>query len=69
MARGFGHAITTLGSRGVLVHGPAISEHIPAKAKGEVVDTSGAGDAFLGSFAAAMPTRQEIDTARAFAGT
>ncbi|MCA1868851.1 ribokinase [Agrobacterium genomosp. 3] len=98
MARGVGHAIITLGSRGVLVHGPGISEHIPAKATGEVVDTSGAGDAFLGSFAAAisegysplqaaefatvaagiavtrrgtaaaMPTRQEIDTAGAFAG-
>jgi ribokinase len=54
LARGVGHAIITLGSRGVLVHGPDISELVPAQAAGKVVDTSGAGDAFLGSFAAAL---------------
>lgn len=54
LARGVGHAIITLGNRGVLVHGPDISELVPAKAAGKVIDTSGAGDAFLGSFASAI---------------
>lgn len=54
IARGVGHAIITLGGRGVLVHGPGGSELVPARANAKVVDTSGAGDAFLGSFAAAI---------------
>lgn len=54
LERGVGHAVITLGGRGVLVHGPDISELVPAQAAGTVVDTSGAGDAFLGSFAAAI---------------
>lgn len=54
LARGAGHAIITLGSRGVLVHGGTVSEVIAAQPVARVVDTSGAGDAFLGGFAAAL---------------
>lgn len=65
LSRGVGHAIITLGSRGVLVHGAGISELVPAQPMGKVIDTSGAGDAFLGSFATALAEgRVALDAAK-----
>ncbi|RIX98211.1 ribokinase [Aureimonas flava] len=54
LARGAGTALITLGERGVLVHGRDGSTHVPAFAAGPVVETAGAGDAFVGAFAAAL---------------
>jgi ribokinase len=65
LARGAGQAIITLGDRGVLVHGNGVSELVPARPAAKVVDTSGAGDAFLGSFAAAIAEeRTALEAAR-----
>ena len=54
LAKGVGTAIITLGERGALIHDGAISELVPAFKVGKVVDTTGAGDAFNGGFAAAL---------------
>ncbi|GGE12065.1 ribokinase [Aureimonas endophytica] len=54
LAKGAGTALITLGERGVLLHGRGASDHVPAVAAGPVVETAGAGDAFVGAFAAAL---------------
>ena len=51
---GAGTAIITLGDKGALLHGKDHSDHVPAVRAGTVVETSGAGDAFNGGFAAAL---------------
>lgn len=43
--------LITLGARGVYLHGHGL---VPAVSAGEVVETTGAGDAFNGAFAAAL---------------
>jgi ribokinase len=53
-ARGAGTAVITLGGRGVLLHGAGRSVHVPVFHAGPVIDTTGAGDAFVGAFAAAL---------------
>lgn len=54
LSRGVGVAIITLGGRGVLFHASGQSVHVPAVSCGPTVDTTGAGDAFVGGFAAAL---------------
>jgi ribokinase len=54
LAKGARCALITLGSRGVLYHTTTDSVHVPAKAGGTVIDTTGAGDAFVGGFSAAL---------------
>jgi ribokinase len=54
LAKGCGTAIITLGERGALFHGRKDSVHLPAVRAGTVVETTGAGDAFVGGFAAAL---------------
>ena len=54
LARGVGMALITLGSQGALLHGRGLSVHVPVFKVGKVVDTTGAGDAFNGGFAAAL---------------
>lgn len=46
--------IVTLGSKGCFVSRPDGFEHIPAHTGIKVVDTTGAGDAFVGGFAAGL---------------
>ena len=53
-AKGVGTALITLGGQGSLLHGAGKSIHIPIFNAGKVVDTTGAGDAFNGGFAAAL---------------
>lgn len=54
LSMGVGTAIITLGDKGALLHTKGQSEHVPALKAGPVVETTGAGDAFNGGFAAAL---------------
>ncbi|WP_374654584.1 ribokinase [Dongia sp.] len=54
LTKGAGHALITLGERGALLHSKSGSVHVPAVSAGTVIDTAGAGDAFVGGFAAAI---------------
>ncbi len=52
--KGVGTAVITLGEAGALFHNRQISEMIPAIEVEKVMDTTGAGDAFNGNFAASL---------------
>lgn len=68
-ASGAGNVIITLGSSGVFVlsdDGPIQIPAIPAR---RVVDTTGAGDSFVGSFAHAIARGDELVEATRFAAT
>ena len=54
LARGAGAAIVTLGAQGVFYCDGNRALHLPAIKAGPVVETTGAGDAFNGGFAAAL---------------
>lgn len=54
LAKGARNALITLGERGALLHSKSASIHVPAVSAGSVIDTAGAGDAFVGGFAAAI---------------
>ena len=65
LAKGAGTALITLGEQGALLHNAEQSVHIPAMIAGDVVETTGAGDAFNGGFAAALAQGQlPVDAAR-----
>ena len=54
LQKGAGAAIITLGARGALFHGKTQSVMIDAFNAGKVVETAGAGDSFVGAFAAGL---------------
>ncbi len=54
LAKGAGTALITLGGQGALLHSKTQSHHIPIFKAGKVSETTGAGDAFNGGFAAAL---------------
>lgn len=54
LAKGAGTALITLGEAGALLHSRSQSVLVPAFKAGPVVETTGAGDAFNGGFAAAL---------------
>ena len=54
LKKGVGTALITLGEQGALLHSADMSELIPAFNAGAVKETTGAGDAFNGSFAVAL---------------
>jgi ribokinase len=54
LKKGAKAAIVTLGEMGALYHTAARSELVPAFKVAPVVETTGAGDAFNGGFAAAL---------------
>jgi len=54
LQRGVGCALITLGEAGALYHTAKESVLVPAFTAGKVVETTGAGDAFNGGFAAAL---------------
>lgn len=54
IGQGAGTVIVTLGENGALLHGRGQSLHVPIVPAGPVVDTTGAGDALNGAFAAAL---------------
>ena len=65
LAKGVGTVLITLGEQGALLHNAKHSVHIPAINAGPVVETTGAGDAFNGGFAAALAQNQDpVDAAR-----
>jgi ribokinase len=54
LSKGVGAAIITLGENGALFHDGTNPVHVPAFNAGPVVETTGAGDAFNGGFAAGL---------------
>lgn len=66
LANGVGTALITLGEAGALLHSPTQSVHVPAFRTGPVVETTGAGDAFNGGFAAAIARGAEPAEAARF---
>lgn len=54
LKKGVGAALVTLGEQGALLHTRSSSKLIPAFHAGPVLETTGAGDAFNGGFAAAL---------------
>jgi ribokinase len=67
LEKGVGTALITLGEQGALFHNAEQSIHIPAVDAGDVVETTGAGDAFNGGFAAALAQKQNPVDAAHFA--
>ena len=61
--RGVGTALITLGDKGVYIHGQGLSTRIPAMTNAAVIDTAGAGDAFIGGFAAALSEGRGVEDA------
>ena len=54
LEKGVGAAVITLGENGVMYRDANRTVHVPAFDAGPVVETTGAGDAFNGGFAAAL---------------
>jgi ribokinase len=68
LSRGARNVILTLGARGSLLRtGSGKSTLIPPFSAGPVIDTTGAGDAFCGAFAAALAAGQPAAEAARFA--
>lgn len=67
LAKGVGSVVITLGAKGALVVTPERTEVIPAMPV-DVVDTTGAGDAFNGGLVAALAEGMDIFVAARFAG-
>jgi ribokinase len=63
---GVGAAVITLGSKGALVVTPEYARHVAGR-QVQVVDTTGAGDAFSGALAVALAENQDLVQAVAFA--
>ncbi len=66
LARGVGIALITLGARGALFHSRNRSVLVPSRDAGAVVDTTGAGDAFVGAFSMALARGDDPLDAAAF---
>lgn len=66
LARGVRNVVITLGAQGALVKNATTREHVPAYSAGDVVETTGAGDAFNGGFAVALSEMKDIVQAARF---
>ena len=66
MAHGVGIVVVTLGADGALIVTPESSQHVPGY-KVDVVDTTGAGDAFNGALAVAIAEGTALPDAVKFA--
>ena len=66
LAQGVGMAVITMGAEGALIVTPTGTHHVPGQ-KVDVVDTTGAGDAFNGALAVALAEGKEPVEAVTFA--
>lgn len=66
VSRGAGNVIVTLGENGALIVNAEGAKHIPSF-KVEAVDTTAAGDAFIGGFASALLKQKPLEEAVRFA--
>ena len=66
LARGARNAVITLGAQGAFVKNSRVRTHVPAIDAGQVVETTGAGDAFNGGFAIALAEGKDIVAATRF---
>jgi ribokinase len=66
LEKGAKAAIITLGARGALFHSRERSEVVAAFSAGKAVETAGAGDSFVGAFAAALAEGMEPIAATRF---
>ncbi len=66
LSKGVGVALITLGEAGALLHSRNGSTLVPAFKAGPVVETTGAGDAFNGGFAAALARGMGAEDAARF---
>lgn len=65
LARGVRKVVVTLGTQGALICSQGIRDHVAAADAGPVVETTGAGDAFIGGFAVALAEGMDaVDAAR-----
>lgn len=64
--KGVGTAVITLGERGAYLRSATLSELVPAFNAGPVVETTGAGDAFNGGFAALLAQGADVRDAVRF---
>jgi ribokinase len=62
LERGVQNVIVTLGANGALIVNKQITKHVPSFSV-EVVDTTAAGDAFIGGFAAALLQNKSLEEA------
>lgn len=62
LERGVKAVLMTLGGNGSLYTDGTVTEHVPAR-KVQAVDTTGAGDCFLGSFATFLASGDDVVTA------
>ena len=71
LSEGIRRVLITLGANGSLLAGPDVMEHVPAFSV-KSVDSTGAGDAFIGSFAVFLgegfPEREAVRRANLYAG-
>ncbi len=67
VARGAGAAVVTLGAEGAVLHDGTETRHVAGRIAGEVVDTTGAGDAFNGTLALALSEGWDLSRALDFA--
>lgn len=71
LAGGIRRVIVTLGANGSLLAGKGLTEHLPAFVV-KSIDSTGAGDAFIGSFAVflaeGIPEREAVRRANLYAG-
>jgi ribokinase len=59
--RGLANLIVTLGARGALHLGPDGAQHYPAPAV-DAIDSTGAGDAFVGCFSQSLTAGRDLET-------
>ena len=59
---GFGvrNVVITLGEKGAFVKGAGVAQHVPAFQMDNIVETTGAGDAFAGGFAVALAEKKSL---------
>jgi ribokinase len=67
LLRGVRNVIITLGAQGALIKSHTLTRHVPTVIAGEVVETTGAGDAFNGALATALAEGKDIVEATKFA--